>query len=196
MQEHGSRVGAELRAARAVFVLATQNRSTGGTIRCRGGQLDRFLSTSSSIIRQGGGGRSPQVTGPQSAAVEKVLDAAQVPADEELVRRVRWRSTSSILARDLCAPPVLPSPKPGFRARDGRLGRRPARGIQPDHGGQDAAAIHGRTPRHHDGCRGRWPIRCCATRAPPPSNAEAAGVRAKRSSAGSGTSASFRNLDV
>ena len=105
MQEHGVTVGGvNYRLPEPFFVLATQNPiEQEGTYPLPEAQLDRFLfnitvdyphkDEESVIIRQ--------VTGPQSDAVEKVLDAGQVLNMQALVRRVPVADHVIDFARDL-----------------------------------------------------------------------------------------------
>ena len=105
MQEHCVTVGGEnYRLPEPFFVLATQNPiEQEGTYPLPEAQLDRFIfniivdypskAEESVVIRQ--------VTGPQHAAVEKVLNAEQVVKMQELVRRVPVADHVIDFARDL-----------------------------------------------------------------------------------------------
>ena len=150
MQEHRVTVGGENYALPdPFFVLATQNPiEQEGTYPLPEAQLDRFLfniivdypakEEESAIIRQ--------VTGPKSAAVEKVLDAAQVLQMQELVRRVPVAEHVIDFARDLVRATRPAQPEaPDFVREMVVWGAGPRAGISLITAAKTRAAIHGRT---------------------------------------------------
>ena len=150
MQEHRVTVGGENYALpEPFFVLATQNPiEQEGTYPLPEAQLDRFLfniivdypakEEESAIIRQ--------VTGPQSAAVERVLDAAQVLQMQELVRRVPVAEHVIDFARDLVRATRPSQPEaPDFVREMVAWGAGPRAGISLITAAKTRAAIHGRT---------------------------------------------------
>jgi len=131
------------------FVIATQNPvDFHGTYPLPEAQLDRFLfniivdypakEEESTIIRQ--------VTGPQSATVDKVLDAAQVLEMQELVRRVPVAEHVIDFARDLARATRPAQPEaPDFVREMVAWGAGPRAGISLITAAKTRAAIHGRT---------------------------------------------------
>jgi MoxR-like ATPase len=150
MQEHRVTVGGVNYALpEPFFVLATQNPiEQEGTYPLPEAQLDRFLfniivdypakEEESTIIRQ--------VTGPQSATVDKVLDAAQVLEMQELVRRVPVAEHVIDFARDLARATRPAQPEaPDFVREMVAWGAGPRAGISLITAAKTRAAIHGRT---------------------------------------------------
>ncbi len=149
MQEHHVTVsGEKYRLPEPFFVLATQNPiEQEGTYPLPEAQLDRFLfniivdypskEEESLVIRQ--------VTGPQSDAVEKVLNAEHVLKMQELVRRVPVADHVIDFARDLTRATRPNQPEaPDFVREMVAWGAGPRAGISLITAAKARAALYGR----------------------------------------------------
>ncbi len=149
MQEHHVTVGGEnYPLPEPFFVLATQNPiEQEGTYPLPEAQLDRFLfniivdypkqAEESAIIRQ--------VTGPQKASIEKILDGARVLQMQSLVRRVPVADHVVDFARDLVRATRPNQPEaPDFVRELVAWGAGPRAGIGLITAAKTRAALHGR----------------------------------------------------